>query len=293
MPHYATANGEGTNEEAKALKSAKGVAVDNPAREVWIQETALSTGLNTSYMASQVSLFGIVVGIALLLSGFGFAILAIGGALRNPDSALKFMLPGVSARSLRARRRRRRRRRRRPERNHRERLSGCDDRSRERYQEAPRQNRPHGCERCDRDEWTSRTCWSGRPPRAGRRVAEVIPSGKTIRGVYAVQSAPGPEIGFSTISFAATLTSEPSVHYIPHGDPVPSACAGGTVSLPQAAPGNLCVFEAFHNGALPFLDNIASEEDPKSGVSGIAIGIEAREGGGTSTAFGGWAVTAP
>ena len=79
MPHYATANGEGTNEEAKALKSAKGVAVDNPAREVWIQETALSTGLNTSYMASQVSLFGIVVGIALLLSGFGFAILAIGG----------------------------------------------------------------------------------------------------------------------------------------------------------------------------------------------------------------------
>jgi hypothetical protein len=93
MPRYATANGEGTNEETKALKSAKGIPVDNPAREVWIQETALATGLNTSYMASQVSLFGIVVGIALLLSGFGFAILAIGGALRNPDSALKFMRP--------------------------------------------------------------------------------------------------------------------------------------------------------------------------------------------------------
>jgi hypothetical protein len=93
MPRYATASGEGTNEETKALKSAKGIPVDNPAREVWIQDTALATGLNTSYMASQVSLFGIVVGIALLLSGFGFAILAIGGALRNPDSALKFMLP--------------------------------------------------------------------------------------------------------------------------------------------------------------------------------------------------------
>ena len=90
MPRYATANGEGTNEEAKALKSAKGIPVDNPAREVWIQETALATGLNTSYMASQVSLFGIVVGIALLLSGFGFAILSIGGALRNPDSVLRF-----------------------------------------------------------------------------------------------------------------------------------------------------------------------------------------------------------
>ena len=69
--------------------------MDNPAREVWIQETALSTGLNTSYMASQVSLFGIVVGIALLLSGLGFAILAIGGALRNPDSVLRFKRPSA------------------------------------------------------------------------------------------------------------------------------------------------------------------------------------------------------
>ena len=93
MPRYATANGEGTNEEAKALKSPKGTPVDNPAREVWIQETALATGLNTSYMASQVSLFGIVVGIALLLSGLGFAILAVGGALRNPDSVLRFARP--------------------------------------------------------------------------------------------------------------------------------------------------------------------------------------------------------
>ncbi len=51
-------------------------------------ETALTTALNTSYMASQLGLFGIVVGVALLLSGFGFAILAIGGALRNPDTVL-------------------------------------------------------------------------------------------------------------------------------------------------------------------------------------------------------------
>jgi hypothetical protein len=91
MPRYATADGKGTNEEAKALKNAKGAPVDNPAREVWIQETALSTALNVSYMANQLSLFGIVVGIALLLSGFGFAILSIGGALRNPDTALKFL----------------------------------------------------------------------------------------------------------------------------------------------------------------------------------------------------------
>jgi hypothetical protein len=41
-------------------------------------------------VASQLALFGIVVGIALLLTGIGFAVLAIGGALRNPDTVLRF-----------------------------------------------------------------------------------------------------------------------------------------------------------------------------------------------------------
>lgn len=88
MPRYASANGAGTNVESAALKNAKGKPAENPERNVWVQETALSTALNTSYMAGQVSLFGIAVGIALLLSGLGFAVLTVGGALRNPDSAL-------------------------------------------------------------------------------------------------------------------------------------------------------------------------------------------------------------
>jgi hypothetical protein len=66
--------------------------VSNGARNVWVTETALTTALNTSYMASQLALFGLVVGIALLLSGFGFAILAIGGALRNSESPLGLAL---------------------------------------------------------------------------------------------------------------------------------------------------------------------------------------------------------
>ena len=64
--------------------------VDNGLRNLWVTETALTTALNTSYMASQLALFGIVVGVALLLAGIGFAILAIGGALRNPETALPF-----------------------------------------------------------------------------------------------------------------------------------------------------------------------------------------------------------
>ncbi|MDQ2910060.1 MAG: hypothetical protein M3R39_03450 [Actinomycetota bacterium] len=65
--------------------------VENGARNLWVTETALSTALNTSYMAEQVSLFGIVMGVALLLAGIGFSILAIGGALRNPETALSFL----------------------------------------------------------------------------------------------------------------------------------------------------------------------------------------------------------
>jgi len=81
MPRYATANGKGTNDATKALMS-NGQPVDNVARNTWVTDTALSTALNVSYMADQLGNFGIVVGIALLLSGFGFVILALGGALR-------------------------------------------------------------------------------------------------------------------------------------------------------------------------------------------------------------------
>lgn len=87
MPRYATADGKGTNDATKALQSG-GRPVDNAARNIWVTETALTTALNTSYMASQLALFGIVTGVAFLLTGFGFAILAIAGALRNPETAL-------------------------------------------------------------------------------------------------------------------------------------------------------------------------------------------------------------
>jgi hypothetical protein len=77
-----------TNDPAYAVTDPKTKQpVSNGARDLWVTETALTTALNTSYMAEQLSLFGLVVGIALLLSGIGFAILAIGGALRT-DAAL-------------------------------------------------------------------------------------------------------------------------------------------------------------------------------------------------------------
>jgi hypothetical protein len=91
-PKAQLAPGGGTSNPAYAVTDPKTKQpVPNGARAVWINETALTTALNTSYMASQLGLFGIVVGVALLLSGFGFAILAIGGALRNPQTALSFL----------------------------------------------------------------------------------------------------------------------------------------------------------------------------------------------------------
>jgi hypothetical protein len=41
-----------------------------------VTETALTSALNLAYTATQISLFGIVVGVALLLTGLGFLILA-------------------------------------------------------------------------------------------------------------------------------------------------------------------------------------------------------------------------
>lgn len=82
MPRYLTADGKGTNDSTLALMK-DGAPVANAARDIWVTETALTTALNASYMAEQMANFGVVVGIALLLSGFGFMILAVGGALEN------------------------------------------------------------------------------------------------------------------------------------------------------------------------------------------------------------------
>jgi hypothetical protein len=83
-PASQLAKGGGTDNPQWALTDPKTKQpVSNGARDVWVTETALTTALNTSYMAEQLATFGIVVGIALLLSGIGFGVLTIGGALKG------------------------------------------------------------------------------------------------------------------------------------------------------------------------------------------------------------------
>jgi hypothetical protein len=97
MPRFASADGKCTSDKALATKSSSGQPLDNPVRAVWISETALGTALNVSYMAEQLALFGIVVGIALFLSGIGFIVLAAFGMLRLALPATKPAAPPAPA----------------------------------------------------------------------------------------------------------------------------------------------------------------------------------------------------
>jgi hypothetical protein len=87
-PESQLASGGGTNnpEFAQVDPNTK-LPVDNGARNVWVTETALATALNVSYMASALSLFSLVVGIALLLAGVGFIVLALGALPRGSTAA--------------------------------------------------------------------------------------------------------------------------------------------------------------------------------------------------------------
>ena len=71
-------SGKPVPEDQAETALASGKAIDNPARQVWITETALGTALNTSFFAESVATFSIAVGIALILIGIGLFLLARG-----------------------------------------------------------------------------------------------------------------------------------------------------------------------------------------------------------------------
>ena len=78
MPRFLDESGKGTNDEAAAAKDPKsGEPVSNPARNIWVTETALTTALHTAYFAESVATFAIVMGFAMLLTGVGFLVLTL------------------------------------------------------------------------------------------------------------------------------------------------------------------------------------------------------------------------
>jgi hypothetical protein len=78
MARFLDANGKPTNDEhAAAIDPKTKQPVENGLRNLWVNETALTTALNTAYFAEQVATFAIVMGAALLLAGLGFGVLAL------------------------------------------------------------------------------------------------------------------------------------------------------------------------------------------------------------------------
>ncbi len=78
MGRFLDANGKATNDEkAAAIDPKTKQPVENGLRNMWVNETALTTALNTAYFAEQVATFAIVMGFALILAGLGFGVLSI------------------------------------------------------------------------------------------------------------------------------------------------------------------------------------------------------------------------
>jgi hypothetical protein len=78
MPRFVDAQGKPTaNEEDAATDPESEQPRENPLRQLWVTETALSTALNTAYFAESVATFAIIMGVALLLTGIGFLVLTL------------------------------------------------------------------------------------------------------------------------------------------------------------------------------------------------------------------------
>ncbi len=86
-PKSELAPGGGTNNpQYAAVDPETNKPASNGARNIWVSETGLSTALNVSYMASALSLFSLVVGIALILAGIGFVVLAVAALPGKPST---------------------------------------------------------------------------------------------------------------------------------------------------------------------------------------------------------------
>lgn len=122
----------------------------------------------------------------------------------------------------------------------------------------------------------------------------VLPSGQTIRGQYANYdiATAASQYDYDSISFGFKLASAPTIHYIKTGTAPPAECPG-TVGSPEAAPGNLCVYES------TTLANVGTDRNAWLGTTTAAAGTigasvyTSSAAAGAYYTFGTWAVTSP
>jgi hypothetical protein len=114
----------------------------------------------------------------------------------------------------------------------------------------------------------------------------VLPSGKTMRGVYAMvdNAANVGDAYRDAVSFGFSLPDGFLVkaHFVPVGGSDPNC--PGSAPEPNAAPGHLCVFEQAGSNHTPMNINLRSSGAILSTFAGVA---------GYVSSSGSWAVTAP
>lgn len=86
MGRFLDADGNDAFTEEDAAKDPKtGRPVSNPARELWVTQRALATGLELAFVGERVSLFSIATGSLFIVIGIGLLVmLLVGGVLGNP-----------------------------------------------------------------------------------------------------------------------------------------------------------------------------------------------------------------
>jgi len=111
-----------------------------------------------------------------------------------------------------------------------------------------------------------------------------LPAGQTIRGAFNMggTAAAADDLANTSISFAFALSAAPTIHFITQGTAPPSQCPGNA-TFPQAANGNLCIYETEHT-------NSTGGQVNEVNRSGATIFVESTTSG-RFFSFGTWAVT--
>lgn len=117
-----------------------------------------------------------------------------------------------------------------------------------------------------------------------------LPKQALIRGQYdaiGTAGAPGDWVG-DNITFGVTLSAAPTVNYLNVGA-APTAACPGTAAAPDAAPGNLCLYERQNiNVGSRFIFN-AGTGGPGASVYGASMYVDSAAAGDTFV-YGSWAV---
>lgn len=113
-----------------------------------------------------------------------------------------------------------------------------------------------------------------------------LSSGQTIRGAYNTGGTATGAGGLAntSISFLSLLPAEPTVVIVKEKESPPSECPG-TVSLPQAKPGFLCIYEEAEH-------NTGGLELNEAFRTGATVYVNSTTSG-QFFSFGTWAMTAP